>query len=157
MKTSWLIVDGYSLVHRDSDLVPHVPHRLEIARERLIQKLEEVATAMADRITVVFDGRQANTEQPPTSSILEILFSPKHLTADTVIERLVEQASHPEEILVVTSDRAERETVSATGAQTVSCGQFLEACEKKREHHGEKTRRSSKSDGFALGDLFPKG
>ena len=156
MQVTHLLIDGYSLVHQDPSVADLVPHHLDVARERLTRKLEEVARDFASATTVVFDGRQEAQERQLTSSLLDIVFSPRHLTADTVIERMVEEASHPETILVVTSDHAERDTVSSAGAQTMSCRQFLETCERRRSQHSETSHRISKSKGFALGDSFPE-
>jgi uncharacterized protein len=157
MHTPWLIIDGYSLLHRDAELKPVLRADLMAARQRLVRKIEEVAGALADRITVVFDGKAAGAGEGYESSAVEILFSPANQTADTVIERLVHECSAPEQILVVTSDLAERHTVSAAGAETMSGGDFLDLCEEERRRAARvagATRR--KAPKAKLGDFFPK-
>ncbi len=48
-------------------------------------------------------------------SSVEVLFCSVDMTADAYIERTVGALSHPDRVLVVTSDRAERETVMGGG------------------------------------------
>lgn len=153
----WLIIDGYSLLHRDPDLKPLLRQRLELARQRLIRKVEPVMGDWADRITIVFDGRGDRGGTDSLDSAIEVFFAPARYTADTVIERLVHAASDPAAVLVVTSDRAERETVSAAGADTLSCGDFLErlARDEARGRSRSSGPRTHGGVSGSLGDHFP--
>lgn len=152
-----LIIDGYSLIHRDPETKRIVADNLRRAREVLIEKISRTATAMADHVTVVFDGQQTGGSSPGGIQAIEIVYSSSGQTADTVIERLVHQASNPSAWLIVTNDRRERETVLATGAQTMSCAVFLEECVNITRHQQQSMRRQSlKQPGPKLGDYFPK-
>lgn len=134
----WLIIDGYNLIHRPGDYRPgnyrngNGPHDLAGKRRCLIQLLEKTVGILAERITVVFDGRSngdgRSGERPDEleSSVVEVLFSPRSKTADTVIEQLVFQAGAMGGIVVITSDRLERETTEAAGAQTMACSVFCD-------------------------------
>jgi uncharacterized protein len=106
---------------------------------------------------VVFDGTGKGRETEAGRSSVEVVFSPGHHTADTVIERLVHEAPDPGGILVVTSDRAERETVDAAGAHSMGCGDFLVWCDQQRHAlastAGVLRRKTPKS---TLGDFFPR-
>ena len=127
-----------------------------MARQQLIRKLEEVAGALAERITVVFDGIGKGGREGYEASSIEVVFSPSDKTADTLIERLAHEATDPTGILIVTSDRLERETTAATGADTMSCGEFLDRCEQIRSELSRQTgARRTKSSGPRLGDFFP--
>jgi predicted RNA-binding protein with PIN domain len=149
-----LLVDGYSLLHRDPEFRDLLENGLAVARELLIEKVGRMASACADRTTIVFDGRQRSKESPRHPDV-EVIFSPAHQTADTVIERLVSEAEDPAGILVVTSDRLERETVTAAGAHAMSCANFLEM----QSDALARIRRAMKSGHASarptLGDLFP--
>jgi predicted RNA-binding protein with PIN domain len=155
MQARWIIIDGYSLLHRRGKPGAR-PGNLLMARQQLVRKLEEVAGALAERITVVFDGTGKGGREGYEASSIEVFFSPSDKTADTIIERMVHEAGAPAGILIVTSDRLERETTAAAGADTMSCGDFLDLCERTRSqlsrqgggHHGKKT-------GSKLGDFFP--
>jgi uncharacterized protein len=125
---AWLIVDGYSLLHRDPDLAGLINTQLETARQLLVRKVEQILDRLAPRATIVFDGRQQHHHENAIAHhpAIEIRFAPGHLTADTVIERIVHQHPHPATLRIITSDRAERQTVEAAGAETMSCGDFLD-------------------------------
>lgn len=154
MLAAWVIVDGYSLLHRADPR--HRPADLAMARMRLVRRLEDVSDVLADRVTVVFDGQGAGASAEEQSAHVEVLFSPPHFTADTVIERLVHESSAPDKVLVVTSDRAERQTVEACGAASMSCGDFLEHCAALRKRSGHQSARSAgKRPRATLGDFFP--
>jgi len=149
--TKWLIIDGYNLIYRSGDhwsgnylsgaATPRevgVPHDLAAKRRRLIQLMDKTVGILAERITVVFDGRSGgdgHSGEGPNeqeSSVVEVLFSPRDKTADTVIEQLVFQAGPAGKpatagrVVVVTSDRLERETTEAAGAETMACSVFLD-------------------------------
>lgn len=155
MNPQWLIIDGYNLLHGVDGLQPLLSRDMELARHRLLRKVESTAHRMARQTTIVFDGRDAGQDAALTSKHMEVFFSPGNQTADTVIERLVAKFAAPEKILVVTSDRAESDTVLSHGGQVMSCGEFLARCAidarktvKKQTRPGEEPK---------LGDLFPDG
>ena len=113
---------------------------------------------LAERITVVFDGAGFIGQRgPQLPAPVEVLFSTSAETADTLIERLAHSAVRAEEILVVTSDRAERQTVDAAGAQTIGCTNFLSqlatAENSLRRSAASLKQRAPKP---TLGDFFPK-
>lgn len=159
----WLIIDGYNLIYRLPPGLPNLPADLAGKRRFLLRMLEETAGALAERVTVVFDGarvpaaeRGAGGGDAPASAPVEIVFSPPDQTADAVIERLVCGAPRPEEIAVVTSDRPESDTINAAGAETISCAIFLDRLESARRRLGESiARQTARAPGFTLGDRFP--
>ncbi len=156
MQIRWLIVDGYSLLHRDPELKKILTRDLGTGRQQLVRRLEEVAASLADRITIVFDGQGAGSGSDSASDVVEILFSPSDKTADTVIERLAVESPDPATTLVVSSDRRERETVMAAGCQSMSGGEFLELCASHRRQilqRGKGQNRPAPRN--TLGDFFP--
>lgn len=151
-QSDWLIIDGYSLIHRDPELKRLFPDQLLFARQRLIRLIEQASAKLPKRITVVFDGKGERTERDmEMDTCVEVLFSPAHMTADSVIERMVYSDPLPARILVVSSDRLERDTVSAAGAQTISCGDFLRLCQPPPA----RPRGLHKKKDATLGDYFP--
>jgi len=151
----WWIIDGYSLMHKDPRLLPETAGSLETARLKLIRLVEEHATANV-HITIVFDGTSGHLAHPPDSDRLEILFSPAHHSADTIIERLVYDDPRPERITVITSDRAELDTVTARGARGQSCRQFIEETQTAQQARRASGRRLSRRvPANRLGEHFP--
>ena len=156
MQARWIIIDGYSLLHRRGKPGTR-PGNLQSARQQIVRQLEEVAGALAPRITLVFDGTGPGGREGYEASSIDVVFSPADKTADTLIERMVHEAGDPSGILVVTSDRLERETTAAAGADTMSCGDFVDLCERKRGHLSRQgSAGSGKKTGSKLGDYFPK-
>ncbi len=121
---------------------------------KIARKIARVAANQAERVTVVFDGRQSGASDFPSGPI-EVLFSPAHQTADTLIERLVHQDANPARITVVTNDRAERDTVTAAGAFAMSCAACLDEWDIREK---ETKRRAPAAHALPpkLGDFFPK-
>lgn len=158
MKARWLIIDGYSLLHHDPAFAASGPRGMAAARERLIARLGSAGLALADRITVVFDGGgYVGQRGPQLPSPIEVLFSSSSETADTIIERLAHSAPRAAEILVVTSDRAERVTVDASGAQTICGTDFLSQLESaEKALRRSATYLKQRTPKPTLGDFFPK-
>ena len=122
-----ILVDGYSLLHNWQELAPGKPRYSAAARSELIRQLRRYHDASGVPITVVFDGASglASAEEPPSTAEVEILFSQQGQTADQMIERAATRLLDYGEVLVVTNDFAERDTVSSAGAMVSSCANFI--------------------------------
>ncbi|MCF7816533.1 MAG: NYN domain-containing protein [Kiritimatiellales bacterium] len=155
MQYEWLIVDGYNLLHHADGLAEMLQSDIQGARHRLVRMVEETAHNMARQTTIVFDGRAAGSDPALSSKHLEVFFSPGNLSADSVIERLVCASPYPGNILVVTSDHAEHDTVSSAGAQTMSSEEFMAKCVADSKRTISKRTPPGKEP--KLGDLFPDG
>jgi predicted RNA-binding protein with PIN domain len=123
-----ILVDGYSLLHKWPQLAPGKKRHTEAARDALIETLTRYRDAIGTPITVVFDGAGAPKDTPKAHSTreFEVLFSRKRKTADDIIERATHRLIEYGEVLVVTDDYAERDTVAHLGALTSSCAGFIE-------------------------------
>lgn len=151
----WLIIDGYNLLYQ----IAAVTHESDfsVLRRSLIAKLESLSGMLARRITVVFDGKSENKPAGDIESkLLEIIYSPSDRSADTVIANLVWKADDPETILVVTSDRLERDNVRARGADTIAASLFITMLDEHLNRLGVRLmKHNERTDNFTLGDLFP--
>ena len=78
-------------------------------------------------VTVFFDGRGSRRSKPKNESggQVEVLFSHSGQTADDLIERAAHRFQDYGEVLVVTDDFAERDTVSGFGSSVASCANFI--------------------------------
>lgn len=150
MKVARLIVDGYSLLHSAPEFSKYIRAGMDIGRERVLQRVRLALPELASSAVVVFDGREGSLEDLEQ---IQVVYAPAHKTADAVIERMVAEAPRPEQLLVVTADRAERDTVTSFGAQVMSCAQFLEITGRMRTQN---TPRARKKKLGTLGDAFPK-
>jgi len=99
-----------------------IKHDRDAARSRLSQALSVLHDEEQIRLTLVFDGRgeELTVEYPGTLKTFAHVYTPVGTTADDVIEQLVGQAADPAKCFVATDDRAERQTIEATGACAVS-------------------------------------
>ena|SRR5687767_3179661 len=124
-----ILVDGYSLLHNWQELAPGKPRYSAAARAELIRQLIRYRDASGTPITVVFDGARpagaGSAEEPPSTPEMEILYSQQGQTADQMIERAANRLLEYGEVLVVTDDFAERDTVSSAGAMVSSCANFI--------------------------------
>ena len=122
-----ILVDGYSLLHNWPELAAGAPRYSERAREALADLLEQYQDACGTPITIFFDGQGARRSRPKNQGgrEVEILFSGAGQTADDLIERAAHRFQDYGEVLVVTDDFAERDTVNASGARVASCANFI--------------------------------
>ena len=126
-----ILVDGYSLLHNWLALAPDAPRHSEAARDELIHWLTRYHDVTGAPITIFFDGAGGSSGKSATGSTpeVEILFSRAGQTADQMIERAAYRFAAYGEVLVVTDDQAERETVQALGGLTSGCLNFIRTVE----------------------------
>ena len=120
-----ILVDG--LLHSWPELAAGVPRHSERARDALVELLTQYQDASGTPVTIFFDGSGARRRQPKDESgqPVEILFSGGGRTADDLIERAAHRFQNYGEVLVVTDDFAERDTVSGFGSSVASCATFI--------------------------------
>jgi hypothetical protein len=131
MALARILVDGYSLLHNWLELAPGQPRHSVRARDELVHVLTHYHDATGERITVFFDGAGAPSDAPAdeSSAPVEVLFSRAGQTADQMIERVAHRFGDRGEVLVVTDDAAERETVAGLGGLVSSCANFIRLVE----------------------------
>jgi len=126
-----ILVDGYSLLHNWPELAPGKPRHSAAARAALVQVLTRYHDSAGTPITIFFDGSGAppGVPKPESSGPVEVLFSKAGQTADDMIERATHRFQPYGEVLVVTDDNAERDTVTGLGGLASSCLGFMATVE----------------------------
>ena len=126
-----ILVDGYSLLHNWLELAPGKPRFSATAREELISRLTQYHDACGIPLTIVFDGTTGGPGSGGVRSTpeVEVLFTRSGQTADQLIERAAHRLSAFGEVLVVTDDFAERDTVISLGGMASSCLNFINTVE----------------------------
>jgi uncharacterized protein len=124
-----ILVDGYSLLHQWPEVAPGKPRHSLVAREELIGRLTQYHDATGTPITIIFDGASGTVADFPSSPEVEILYSRTGQTADQIIERVTHRLQSYGEVLVVTDDFAERDTVTSAGGMNSSCLNFIKTVE----------------------------
>jgi predicted RNA-binding protein with PIN domain len=143
-----ILVDGYSLAHNWPELAPGRPRHSAGTREELIRVLTQYGDAVGTPITIVFDGTGAPPGTPKALSTpeVEVLYSQDSQTADDVIERAAHRLLSFGEVLVVTDDFAERDTVLGLGGMASSCAQFIRTVEETVEEMQRDLKRHNRRE-----------
>jgi uncharacterized protein len=122
-----ILVDGYSLLHGWPELAPGQARHSASARDELVQLLTHYQDAAGSPVTIFLDGRGTAIGPSATRSAreVEILYSGQGQTADQMIERTTHRLLPHGEVLVVTDDRTEADTVVNLGGMAASVGNFI--------------------------------
>lgn len=146
-----ILVDGYSLLHEWLELAPGKPRHSAAARDELIRILTLYQDATGTPLTVFFDGSSPALRGPSdkvSTPEVEILFSRSGQTADQMIERAAHRFNAYGEVLAVTDDIAERDTVVNLGGLASSCRNFVQSVENtladlqnEIHHHNRQERK----------------
>ena len=150
-----LIIDGYSLLYRDPALERLRSGDFRQAREQLIRRIDRLSSALAPLVELVFDGRGEGSREQVATTVLHLVYSPAPRTADSLIEEMVASDRDPTSICVVTSDRLERDVVTAAGADAMSCVAFLERMDELERTVQRTLKKPGAGQRFTLGDVFP--
>jgi uncharacterized protein len=149
-----ILVDGYSLLHNWPELAPGKARHSAAAREELLHVLTRYQDASGTPVTVVFDGAAGKRcrFEPDEKPAVEVLYSRAGQTADQMIERATYRLIEYGEVLVVTDDFAERDTVLSFGGMVASCAGFIQTLEsaladlhREIKQHNRKEQRRFKN------------
>ena len=120
LRPKHLIVDGYNLIHSDPRLKKYLKDfGSDGARDELLKEISILHDYEGWRMTVVFDGRGAmmSVEYPSKVKTLGCVFSPGGISADEVIQGLVEKCVARDDLIVATSDGGIRVFIQTQGAR----------------------------------------
>lgn len=126
MKT--IFVDGYNVINSWPDLKQKKDFSFEAARQSLIDKLHNYGVFNECKIVLVFDAHKVRGSIEKKESInknISVVFTKDGETADSYIEKKVNALGRKHEIVVVTSDNLEQQTVFQRGAVRMSSLEFF--------------------------------
>lgn len=143
-----ILVDGYSLLHNWPELAPGRPRHSAAARDELIRRMTLYQDAIGTPITIFFDGAGAPAGTPAALSTpeVEVLYSKSGQTADQMIERAAHRFGEYGQILAVTDDFAERDTVVSLGGGTSSCLNFIQTVENTLAELAEEIKHHNRTE-----------
>lgn len=143
-----ILVDGYSLLHGWPELAAGKARHSAAARTELIRMVTQYHDACGVPVTIFFDGTSglASADEPPSTPEVEILYSHSGQTADQMIERAAHRFASYGEVLVVTDDRAERDTVESSGALSSSCLNFIGVVEAALQDMEKELKKHNQSE-----------
>jgi len=150
-----IFVDGYNVVNSWPNLKQRKEFSFEAARQTLIDKLHNYGVFKACKIVLVFDAHKVmgNLEKKEeVNRNISVIFTKDGETADNYIEKQVNLLGRKHEIVVVTSDSLEQQTIFQRGAVRMSSLEFyneVTKVEKSIKIKGDKNKsidRNSISD-----------
>ncbi|KXG74802.1 NYN domain-containing protein [Thermotalea metallivorans] len=151
----YLLVDGYNIINAWPRLKRAGMENLQEAREQLIEILAEYKSFTGEEVIIVFDAHLVKGAQGKRESLngLEIIFTKEHQTADSYIERRVEELTKNRRnmVRVATSDWAEQQVVLGSGAARISARELGIEVEAIKNQIQEKTKEVQQNHG-RLGD-----
>ena len=143
-----ILVDGFSLLHNWPELAPGKPRHAAAARDELVRILTHYQDATGTPITIFFDGAGSPPSVPkhePTAHV-EVLYSKAGQTADEMIERAAYRFQPYGEVLAVTDDFAERDTVIALGGLSSSCLSFIASVDSALGEMADDLKRHNRTE-----------
>jgi predicted RNA-binding protein with PIN domain len=143
-----ILVDGYSLLHGWPALAAGKPRHSAAARDELIHILTRYQDGIGTPIEIFFDGADAPPDVPKyeANHHVEVFFSKAGQTADDMIERLAHRFQPYGQVLAVTDDNAERDTVIALGGSASSCLNFISDVESTLGELAEDLKRHNRTE-----------
>ncbi len=120
--SEYLLVDGYNIIYAWDDLHPLAEKGLDIARNRLIDRLCNYRGFRECEVIVVFDAYKVKRNHGETEKIngLTVVYTKEAETADTYIEKASKELSKHHRVRVATSDADEQLIILGNGAIRVS-------------------------------------
>lgn len=109
------------MIHAWPPLRAALRRGLEQARDELVAAMTQLQDLSGARVVVVFDGRGGRrVSRGEAPAAVEVLFTGKGLTADSLIERMVARSRSPGQLVVATNDGAETRTALGFGARVIT-------------------------------------
>jgi uncharacterized protein len=130
------VIDGYNLLHAMGVLSGRAgPGGLEKARLQLLGLLHGTFAELSSSVTVVFDASRAPPGLPKATDFhgVHVVFAPGKAEADDVIEELIEQASAPKSVHVVSDDHRVQQAGRRRHCVVLDCEEFLRWVERCRQ------------------------
>ncbi|MDO5517444.1 MAG: NYN domain-containing protein [Clostridium sp.] len=158
MKT--IFVDGYNVVNSWPDLKQKKDFSFEAARQSLIDKLHNYGVFNECNIILVFDAHKVHgsiEKKEELNKNISVVFTKDGETADSYIEKKVNALGRKHEIVVVTSDNLEQQTVFQRGAVRMSSLEFYNEVTKVEKNIKVKTDRNKSSQKNSIADNIDEG
>ena len=135
----YIFIDGYNIINSWSDLAISKEESLENSRQRLIEILENYVAMREDKLYLVFDAHlsKGSIEKEEKTNNITVVFTKEGETADSYIERKVNLIGRKKEVIVVTNDNLEQQTIFQRGATRMSSIEFNNEVKKSQNSLSE--------------------
>lgn len=124
MKT--VFVDGYNVINCWPNLKDIKEYSYESSRQQLIDTLQSYSEFKDYKLFIVFDAHmvKGSVEKKERQGNIVVVFTKESETADSFIEKTVNNMGRKSEICVVTSDSLEQQVTFQRGAIRMSSIEF---------------------------------
>ncbi|MCM0650359.1 NYN domain-containing protein [Clostridium swellfunianum] len=122
-----VFIDGYNVISSWPELRAVKDYSLEAARQKLIDLLENYAAFKGYKIFIVFDAHMvvgSLQKKDKISDNLVVVYTKEGETADSYIEKAIDNIGRRKEVFIVTSDSLEQQLAFQRGAIRVSSIEF---------------------------------
>ncbi len=128
MSREYYLIDGYNVINCWDEFAELREQQLEHAREVLIHRMSEFMAFHGYRCTIVFDAMDVKGPGSVEEiGGLQVVYTAEKETADSWIEREAYQSVRAGfKVFVVTSDRAEQDSILGSGGYRISAREFNE-------------------------------
>lgn len=139
-----VFVDGYNVINSWSELREIKEYSLDSARQKLVDSLQNYAVYRGYKIIIVFDAHLKSISIEKKEKIgdnLVVVFTKEGETADSYIERVVNNIGRKIEVAVITSDSLEQQLVFQRGAIRMSSIEFYFEVKEAEERIRSRTKK----------------
>ena len=154
-----VFVDGYNVINSWQELREVQTGSFENSRKKLIDILLNYATYNEYIVFLVFDGHlQAGNKEyrEKVNKNLIVVFTKEGETADSFIEKYVNNIGRDKDVCVVTSDSLEQQVAFQRGAIRMSSLEFYHEVRKVEKEISEKAGKKADSKRYSLEDRIDK-
>ena len=122
----FIFVDGYNVINSWPNLNKIKDHSYEHARRDLLNTLQDYSSFKQCKVYLVYDAHKVkgNIEKQEDIGGVTVVFTKNGETADSFIEKKVNDIGKKVEVMVVTSDNLEQQTIFQRGAIRMSSLEF---------------------------------
>ncbi len=154
-------MDGYNIINSWPQLIKLKNFNLELARDKLIEILQNYQGIHSVNVIVVFDAHLSKAKMRTITSEgkVKVVYTKEGETADAVIERMISELPSRSKIIVVTNDWNEQRIILGKGALRMTSRELLyrvNAVEETIAMNTEKSITTPKSIEDRLGENVKK-
>lgn len=130
-----IFVDGYNIINSWPTLRDIKEYSYETARQNLIDYMQNYSSFKGYKIFLVFDAHKVNGSIEKTEKVgnVIVVFTKEGETADSYIEKSVNNIGRKTEVEVVTSDSLEQQVIFQRGAIRISSLEFYHKLKSMQE------------------------
>ena len=144
----YLLIDAYNVIHANANLRRALGRSLDVARDLLAEKVLAIHNVEGIHTILVLDSRHESleVEHPFGQQSFELVYAPARLSADGVIEQLLNRVTETAHVTVASNDGMVRECARANGAIAIGCADLLDwacACERRFAQDAQQRKRKN--------------